>query len=775
MDSNDQTAEHPTQETHHHAHKGNKFEPVKFLMDHKVYVIASLIYLVFALINFWPVTAHITSVVAGIGGDTYQSLWGIWFVSYSLLTLHQSIWHTSLVFWPIGANLAYQTFIPIASLLATPFTAVSLGFAYNVIFFLSFLLCGLTMFILARYLTKNSYAAFIAGLIFAFSALHIAQAYGHLDIANLEFIPIAIYLFIRMVKEDAGRYKKALLLAVSMVLCCFISNVQTGIILLLVLLVIAVLYLFKKETRQRMLSGGFIKAICLFVVATFILGIWAWIPIASAVLHTGSTVNSMNSVQYNALWSDDLLSFLVPTPYNGILGWLSGSYISIYHGDIAETASYMTYTAIVLALLGLWKHFKELRLWLALGLIFGVLALGPILLVGGSVTGIPLPGMLYRLIPFFNAVREPGRFDIIVTIALAIMAAYGVKTITEGGLSANSAKVGQMVPAALIVVAVITLAFMIESNGMPLSSFAAAAVTTKLSVSAAYAAIAAVPGNYSVLQLPIILNQASPLPNLYPGEAMYYQTVSHKPIVGGYLTRENTTQQLSLDQIPLALQATSLIDYGDMIYQSPIAENYTNQTLLTLYNYDTAFVAVNKAAYNETEFDTLANYLYGVFGAPVYNDNSTTVFSTGNAISKGLYKSYVSYPALSDWNVSVVLLNGSYVQEWSPIGYGAITVFAPDLNQTQIYDTVYHSGVYYTNSTISIEAAAPYGPEKLDIAVPTGNGNYTVLGTDNLTTQFSRYNYSVRMAAGPIGNTFFFLPQSRYPVKILNITFTKYG
>jgi hypothetical protein len=765
---------------HHHAeHKNANLAGrlADFVLSHKIYALAAVIYLIIALVNFWPVTAHVASAVAGSGGDTYQSLWGMWFVGYSLFTLHQGIWHTMLVFWPVGAGMAYQTFNPIASVLATPFTAVSLPFAYNLIFFSGFCLSGLTMFILARYLTKNSYAAFIAGLIFAFSAFHIAQAYGHLDYASIEWIPLALYFFLRIIREDYGRNKKAIALAVTMILACFIGDVQMGVILIFLLLVIFTVYLIKKEKRVRVLSRSFYKAMLVFVVATAILGSWAWVPIVGAVLHGGSTsVTALSDVQHNELWSDDLLSFFVPSPYNGFLGGLSLSYASIYHGDISETASYLTYTAIILALLGLWKHFKENRLWLILGVVFCLLALGPVLLVAGGTTGVPLPFMLYRLIPFLNTVREPGRFSLIISIALAVMAAYGVKTLTEHkGNEAHHAAAPMINVKLLGIVTVIAILFFVESNGMPSSALSANAVTTTLSIPKAYGQLAQLSGNFSVLQLPIIPDQQSLYPNLYPGKAMYYQTVSHKPIVGGYATRENLTQELSTYQIPLAVQATSLLDYGKMIYQSPVSENYTNMTLLTLYNYGTAFVVVDKTAYNQSQFITLGSYLYALLGTPVYNDNTTTIFNSGNATAKSIYRSYVGYPVLSDWDENVTFLNGAYVEQWLPVAAGAVTVFAPYVNQSDLYNTLYHNQIYYVNSIITVVAASD-GPQKLDIGLPRTASAYSLVGTANLTSQFRTYTFDVNMSSGPVGNTYFFVGESpNYPVRILNISFSRAG
>ena len=307
----------------------------------------------------------------------------------------------------MGANLVYQTSMPIASLLVQPFTAVSLPFAYNLIFFAGFCLSGLTMFILARYLTKNSYAAFIAGIIFAFSTFHIAQSYGHLEYTNIEWMPLALYFFLRIVREDHGRLWKALAVSVCMVLACFTGDIEMGMVLILLFVIISVLYLLGKESRKRILNWASSRRCRLRGrnLRTRLLGLDTDSRIARATrrLRTPQRLSDMPTTRSGATTCSPSSSRAHTTAFSAACS-LHQSYI--YHGDISETASYLTYTAIVLALLGLWKHFKENRLWLVLAVLFFLLALGPVLLVnrtlpaviggGTGITGMPLPYQLYQ-------------------------------------------------------------------------------------------------------------------------------------------------------------------------------------------------------------------------------------------------------------------------------------------------------------------------------------------------------------------------------------------
>ena len=89
---------------------------------------------------------------------------------------------------------------------------------------------------------------------------------------------------------------------------------------------------------------------------------------------------------------------------------------------------YVGVVALALALLGVWRR-PAARRWGVVALGFGVLALGPTLRVGGEPVGVPLPYRLLAGLPLVRLSREPDRFDVLVTLALALMAAYGAQAL----------------------------------------------------------------------------------------------------------------------------------------------------------------------------------------------------------------------------------------------------------------------------------------------------------------------------------------------------------
>ncbi len=733
------------------------------------HIIAAVIYLAIALIIFYPITANMSTVAPGTGGDLYSNMWGIWWASYTLFQTHGNLWYTYLLFWPIGSNIAYFTFAPIAAVITAPFQAISVTFAYNVIFFMGFLISGLGMFILADYITKNAYAAFFAGIVFAYSAFHVATAIGHLDWMVIGWVPLALYFFIRMVKDE-HKYLYAIGLAVCIVFATFMGDVEQGILTVVLLFIVFLCYLLYSSTRRLMMNKRFWFALLLCVVATFIIGSWGFIPVIHGILVPGAAanVNSRNTLSNDAEWSSPILSFFLPSPYNGLLHNLSLSYASIYSVDPNERIAYVGYAAMILVAIGIIKSFKAARLWIILALFFGWMVLGPYIQLGQYISsGIPGIYYAYHFIPGFSVLQEPDRFYVAFSIAIAMLAAIGMKFLMERLARMNGKSLIQFGA-----VAAFSAVFVLESAGIMTYAFAPI-VATYVTIPPFYHLLANYNENFSVLQLPILINNNIQYPDLAAGEASFYTSASHKPIVGGYGGRINLTQELELYVIPLAVATSNLQQTGNFSYSSPVLENYTAQSILSLYDYGTAFVVINTQVLNLSEIDELEPYVAGAFGNPIYKDNSTIAFSTSAAINASIFRSYVAYPSVTDWENFDSFINGTVTSLWAPISPGLISVFAPYQNATDLQYKIFSSTPYLINTTVSFSAVAVGGSSTLLVESPTSSTQYATLATMPLTGTLTRYSFNTSMISGPYGNPLLFVSEGSGTPGILNITFSE--
>ncbi|MDE1846124.1 MAG: hypothetical protein KGH53_02495 [Candidatus Micrarchaeota archaeon] len=730
-------SQQPTTASHEHAHHAAKPSLGQQARESLISNLpVLLLYLVISLIIFWPIVSHPASVAVNGAGDLYQNLWNLWWVNYASFTLHTSIYFSPLLYYPIGASLLTQTLSPITAYLSLPFQAISLVFAYNMMLFVAFALSGFFMFLLADYLVKNRYAAIIAGLIFAFAPMHMAQALsGHLNWTNIEFLPLFVLFFLKMINEKKLVY--SLGAAASFVFLLFMGDPEQGIIATVFTIILLIIYVAKSTWRNKVLNIEFGKALGAMIVLTLIIGSPFLSPISAAFTNgqLSQAAGALNDVNHNMLWSMPVLSFLAPSMYNNFFSWLSTSYASIYSVDPTERVSYLGYVALLLALFGVYhdakKHkFANTLVWIVAALIFGWLSLGPYVQFGNlQSSGIPGIYLIYSLIPFFNIIREPARFDLVLTLALAILAAYGFKQIIDGRKEKNTHTHKNEQYLAII----LSLLILVEYAGIPITSSYIRNFFMTTTIPLAYTQIGQIPGNYSVLVLPAIQGSGDYRPELYIGMAMYYQTAFHHPMLTGYTSRINETELIPSVTLPIALSASYLQNGQGLVYPSPIVQNNTNVTLFWIASHRTAFIAIIRQAFNISQQQVLGNYLVGVFGQPVYQDNTTIIFSTVNSTGNTAH-TMVSYTA-GAWYPgftlcqSALTCNSIFGSLWWGPNVRAIDIYSPKARNVSMN----FQGISYQGAL----------PLSLYLNSPT-----TPVAIKNLNTTLSNYTVSLSLSQG---------------------------
>lgn len=597
------------------------------LHTYKNYFIVSIFYLLAALVIFYPITLHIGTVTPASGfnlSDLYQNLWDIWWVKYAIFNLHTNVFYTKLLFWPVGSNLAYETLAPLNGIVSAPFQVFGVVFAYNLMYIFGFVLSGVLMFVLANYLTKNSYAAAISGFIFTFSAFHIAQSY-HIHYIEIGWAPLFLYFFLKLINEKMD-YKNIIGMSVAFALSTLMGNIEQTIMLFLLFLFMVITYAIYRETRGRIFSTKFISSIVVFAVLAFLIGSWNFVPLLNAVLHPGGlkVANSLYS-RFDAIaWSISPGSFVLPSFYNGIfykIG-ISSEMYAIYSPDPIEKIAYIGFTVLVLMSFAIIIYGKKMLPWIVGALIFALLSLGP-------------PFGLYQIyhaLPVISIIPAPGRFEMITSMFIAILGAYGAKALFENIQSSNQ----NLIPRrniTLCLFVVIILFYAVESTGIPIGN--SSKFFLKTNVPPLYSNIGNISGNFSVLELPAIAPINVPDNYAYSGEAMYYTSVTHKPLIGGYISRQNSSMIDLLYSIPIDVQTNNLILNGTWVHTPG---EYTNNTISDLHDFDVRFVIVQKAAFNQSDLSALDVYLKTVFGNPIYNDNTTVAFNTSNAIERYIQK-----------------------------------------------------------------------------------------------------------------------------------------
>ena len=704
----------------------------------KTDILLLFLYTTITLLIFWPVLLNIQNTIPntiGTTGDVNFFLWDLWWPSYSIFTLHSSPYITNFLYYPYGADFSYNYLdSPIASLISFPFQQISLTFSYNVIFILGFLLSAFFMYLLAMYLTENTYASFIAGVIFSFSAVHIAHSFIFLNFTSTEWIPLFILSFLLSIKRRKLRY--IVLAAFSLVLASFMGDIEQGIMLFIFVLLFCYFTYF--SSSRKLINLKTISIIFEILLLSFLIGLPFISPLINGIIHSNSLslAATSSSIGANEAWSNDLLSFFLPSSFNGLFNQLASKYYPTLmpYGFYWEGVSYIGYSVILLSIFGLYSDikstkFKNTMVWASIGIIFAMLSLGPLVKIGGVITNIPGPYLIYHFIPILNLIREPGRFDIMFSLCLAILAAFGLKSLLS---KVNSVK------KKIICTATISSIILLECAGIPLTSSFINTFYKSTTIPKAYSLINHTV-NSSVLFLP-----SAPDQSYQSAIAMYYQTEFNMPIIGGYTTRSTLLQDLYIYSIPLVstYSLENLSDYGSY----PIKENLTEPTLILLSKYNISYISVLSNLYDATVLKNLTSTLSNMLGSPIYAGNSTILFKVPDKIHTQQPPSNITAFISGEWAPESAVCssnclnesgfwwaaNGSSISLYSPTN-GLITMNSDILSLDNSTISIYNNGTLTSNQKVNV-LSTKYTAR---IPVRSGYNNLTIIINNSSQDSFT--------------------------------------
>ena len=163
------------------------------------------------------------------------------------------------------------------------------------------------------------------------------------------------------------------------------------------------------------------------VVATFIVGAAPLFKEAAYLIARGEYVTPSYGWR-SAPRGIDVVAPLLGHPLHPLSRSASGRAYAAVSADAVEAIAWVGVVPLLIWFFtrGVRRGLEDARLWAAVGVVFLVWALGPYLLVGGFDTGLKLPQILARFLPFVANARMPGRAIVVVFMALAVLVAAGL-------------------------------------------------------------------------------------------------------------------------------------------------------------------------------------------------------------------------------------------------------------------------------------------------------------------------------------------------------------
>lgn len=160
----------------------------------------------------WPLLWHLSTALPGpIGGDTGVYVWNLWLFRHEILVHHRLPYFTSeILSLTPPVDLSLHNYTVFDDLLAFPLIALwGPVVAYNVVYLVVTVLSASTMFALAKHYCRSAGAAWVGGLLFAWSPTLVARSEGHLSLVTAAALPAFVLAFVRWWRS--GRFADAVL------------------------------------------------------------------------------------------------------------------------------------------------------------------------------------------------------------------------------------------------------------------------------------------------------------------------------------------------------------------------------------------------------------------------------------------------------------------------------------------------------------------------------------------------------------------------------------
>jgi hypothetical protein len=170
--------------------------------------------------------------------------------------------------------------------------------------------------------------------------------------------------------------------------------------------------------------------------------------------------------------------------------------------------------------IALWRHrFRPPAFWTRVTIVFGLLALGPFIHVGGVNTFVPGPWALLRYLPVVGAARMPARFVAPAMMGFAVLFAVCLAHLTR----AHGRKEG-------VVLAAVGAALAFELAPAPRTLHSS-------EIPGIYRTVAQDRRDIRILELPVGFRDGESSFGDFAAVSQFYQTFHGKRLVGGYLSR----------------------------------------------------------------------------------------------------------------------------------------------------------------------------------------------------------------------------------------------
>lgn len=323
----------------------------------------------------------------------------------------------SVLNYPRGANLAWNTPMPLGAVLAWPFTATAGPVvAYNAMAVFAITLDGFCTYVWLRRHVRPV-AAFAAGLLIAMGPWvpsHITQ------ISHISIWPIPL-MFLFTERLIAARGRRAVLwgalLGIAGAAQIYLASELLALAVMAIAAVLVIAALLRASSWREWLppaTAGLVTAGVIIAIAAA--------PVLLYQAHGPWPITG--PIQPANTYVADLQNLVIPTGVTWLWPHTATASITASWTGAAEATAYLGVPLILVALYAAARWRREpLVLAVAIGTaVMALLSLGPHLHIGGVDTGIKLPAAIFNHLPVLSNLL-PVRFALMADFGLALLLA----------------------------------------------------------------------------------------------------------------------------------------------------------------------------------------------------------------------------------------------------------------------------------------------------------------------------------------------------------------
>ena len=476
------------------------------------------LYAAFFVVLTYPLVLHLGSCFIADQKDGCIFVWNIYNFA-ERVHASRNPFFTDSIFYPFGTGLLLHVYAPLYGLAGL--IAGSCVLALNLTAWLSFVLSGLGGYYLCNHYVRHGLLSTLAGFAFAYCPYKLLHLRSHYDLILTATLPFFVLFFVKALDVTGGGglprlRSRAYLIAA---LACFAVTVFSCYYYVFFLVIFSVLYLayFRFRLYDRRLPSR--KAVWYVLIA---------IAASTALVNIFKLIGlDRDGIARNGLGgSSDVLAYLLPPAYSRFLcsDLVRHLRLDVIRTNTVESTVYVGYAILVFAV----AYFvtgqartecPRVKVISYLTGCFLVLSMPMVRIADKTICA--LPSALIHFIPVVNNFRAPYRYSIMVMLFLPIL----------GGLFLKRAVMSR-IPGMLRGLLVSGLAVILLLEYMQ----ATYPMVCREDVPRVYDRLASMDGG-ALLEIPFGLRDGFHWRGDERTIQMYYQTIHHKPILAGLVSR----------------------------------------------------------------------------------------------------------------------------------------------------------------------------------------------------------------------------------------------